>query len=79
MNCMDILDKLSDYLDKELDPSLCQEIEKHVEDCEPCIAFINTLKKTVSLFNGQKEAGPEIPKPVSTNLKDFLKDNIAQE
>ena len=78
MNCKEIFDRLGDYLDKELDPHLCDEIEEHIKDCEPCIAFINTLRKTVELFRGAGQ-NENIPEPVSSNLIQFLKENIKKE
>ncbi|MBI4827740.1 MAG: zf-HC2 domain-containing protein [Nitrospinae bacterium] len=77
MNCLDILEKIGDYVDKELDPTLCVEIEKHLEDCDPCVAFVNTLKKTVELFNRAKISENSIPEPVSSKLRGFLKENIS--
>lgn len=76
MNCQDILEKICDYIDKDLDPAICKDIEDHIEDCEPCVAFINTIKKTVELFGGAGQEPPIIPKPVSINLKSFLKNHI---
>lgn len=79
MKCEEILDKISEYIDQELDPSLCLEIEKHIEDCEPCVAFVNTLKKTVALFKNSAEIQRDIPGNVSENLKSFLKENIEKD
>ena len=79
MNCQELLEKISEYIDKEIDPTLCQEIEEHVEDCEPCVAFINTLKKTVEMFEGYSEQSQGIPGPVSKNLKDYLRENLKEE
>jgi anti-sigma factor RsiW len=39
--------ELSDYLDEELDDSLCVELEKHMEGCEICKAFLATLEQTI--------------------------------
>ncbi|MCS6806910.1 MAG: sigma-70 family RNA polymerase sigma factor [Acidobacteriota bacterium] len=47
--CRDILQKLSEYLDGQLRPKLCQRIERHLQDCAPCVAFVNTLRKTIEL------------------------------
>ena len=80
MKCKEIFEKLSDYLDHELEGDICAEIEAHIKDCEPCIAFINTLKKTVELFhNVSKPDESHIPKPVSNNLMEFLKKEISSE
>ncbi len=73
LSCREILDNLSEYIDEELDPSLCEEIEKHMADCSPCVAFLNTLKKTVVLY---KYCGQEsgIPKEVHLDLHKFLRE-----
>ncbi len=76
MNCQELLEKISEYIDKDIDPTLCQEIEEHVEDCEPCVAFINTLKKTVEMFEGYAEQSQNIPAPISKSLKDYLRENL---
>ena len=79
MKCMDILEKISDYLDKELDPAICKEIENHVKDCEPCIAFVNTMKKTVELFNAEGRREQQTPEQISGKLLKFLKKNVRAE
>lgn len=73
LNCREILDSLSEYIDAELDPSLCEEIESHMAGCSPCVAFLNTLKKTVVLY---KHCGDEtgIPSQVSIDLQRFLRE-----
>ncbi len=73
MKCQDILKELSEYIDGELDPKLCEELERHMGDCHPCLVFVNTLKKTISLY---KYASSEpLPKEVHLRLHDFLKKN----
>jgi len=79
MKCQDILDKISEYLDKELDPSICADIESHIQDCEPCIAFVNTMRKTVELFNESGREEAKIPEEASEKLMKFLKRNVDQE
>ena len=50
MRCRDLLDALSDYVDGELDESLCADIEEHLKDCNPWRVEVDTVKKTVTLF-----------------------------
>jgi RNA polymerase sigma-70 factor, ECF subfamily len=45
--CKPMLAELSNYLDETLDDSLCEELEKHLEGCEPCKAFLSTLQATI--------------------------------
>lgn len=46
-NCKQMFAELSNYLDEELDDSLCAEMEKHIEGCEPCKAFLASLEETI--------------------------------
>lgn len=45
--CRELLGQLSDYLDDALDLSACQNFEGHMEDCPPCQAFLESLRRTV--------------------------------
>ncbi|RTZ96156.1 MAG: hypothetical protein DSY90_11380 [Deltaproteobacteria bacterium] len=65
--CLEFFKKLSEYIDEELDEESCRKIEKHVEDCAPCQACLETLKATTGLCRRLKE------KPVPAELSDRLK------
>jgi len=41
--CKDLFAKLSDYFDGQLDPGRCDDIEKHMDGCDPCKAFLESL------------------------------------
>ena len=41
--CLDYVQDLNDYLDGDLDPSLCEDIEKHVGQCENCRIMVDTI------------------------------------
>jgi anti-sigma factor RsiW len=71
MKCKEILEQLSEYLDGELDPELCRDLERHMEDCHPCLVFVNTLKKTITLY--RYAATEPLPKEVHLRLHDYLK------
>jgi RNA polymerase sigma-70 factor (ECF subfamily) len=45
--CRAMFAELSNYLDEELDDSFCQELEQHLDGCEPCKAFLATLAATI--------------------------------
>lgn len=45
--CKEMFTELSGYLDDELDDSLCEELEKHMDGCEPCKAFLTSLEKSI--------------------------------
>jgi anti-sigma factor RsiW len=45
--CKHIFAMLSDYLDAELPVKNCRELKRHLKGCEPCIAYLESLKNTV--------------------------------
>ena len=57
-NCRGMLGELSDYLDRTLSDEFCQEIEQHMASCEDCRIIVDTLQKTVLLY--QQLSKPEI-------------------
>ena len=77
LTCSELLRSLSDYVDGELDVSLCQEIEKHMAECDQCQIVIDTLRKTIELYHTLPPA-PPVPDEVRKrlflrlNLEDFL-------
>ncbi|UCG61445.1 MAG: zf-HC2 domain-containing protein [Candidatus Zixiibacteriota bacterium] len=69
--CLDYINDLNDYLDGELDPSLCEEIEKHIGHCENCRIMVDTMKQTVTLC---REGKPEkLPAALEDKLGGILK------
>ena len=58
MKCRELLKHLSDYIDRDLDASICRRIDSHMKGCKPCIAFINTLRKTKGILQRQPKAAP---------------------
>ncbi len=46
-SCKALFAQLSDYLDEQLDDSLCQKLEKHFDGCDACKAFLATLESTI--------------------------------
>jgi anti-sigma factor RsiW len=36
MRCRQVIDKISEYIDGELDPELVRELERHLQHCEDC-------------------------------------------
>jgi RNA polymerase sigma-70 factor (ECF subfamily) len=60
-NCKQMFAELSDYLDEELDDSLCAELEKHMEGCEPCKAFLASLEETIRTCRTAPNDRPDEP------------------
>jgi anti-sigma factor (TIGR02949 family) len=64
--CERLLDQLSDYVDGELSQSMCQEIERHLAGCQNCRVVVDTLRKTVALY--QLTGAEPIPGDVQERL-----------
>jgi Predicted transmembrane transcriptional regulator (anti-sigma factor) len=54
-HCQDYIRQLSEYIDGELPPDLCAKLEEHMAGCENCTVVVNTLKRTIDLYQ-QTEA-----------------------
>ena len=70
--CEKLLGSLGDYLDRELDASLCAEIEAHMKNCENCRLVVDNLRKTVQVFRSGKPV--DMPEGFSKRLHQALKD-----
>lgn len=45
--CRTLFAALSDYMDGLVDDAVCEQMDRHIGDCEPCQAFLRSLKSTV--------------------------------
>lgn len=76
-NCQELLGSLSAYIDGDLSPELCQELEKHLAGCNDCRVVLNTTKRTIDLVHSPLEK-PDLPDDVRErlfkrlNLDDYL-------
>lgn len=50
LGCEDILKNLNAYIDGELDAGMCDQVEAHINACPECQIVVNTLKKTIHLY-----------------------------
>jgi len=62
--CKKIFAGLSDYLDGELDHFSCEEIEAHMEGCEPCKKFLRDLEATIKACRQSPADCPDRAKAV---------------
>ena len=65
--CMDIFARLSEYLDGELPEDLCERIDGHMDGCQPCQVFLESLKRTVKLV--EADEAREMPEEVRQALR----------
>ena len=68
--CVEMLEKLSEFLDDELDTMTCEDIKHHAGECIACKVCIETLKRTIELCKSV-ETRP-VPEAFSMRLKQTL-------
>ncbi len=66
-NCDELLGSLSAYIDGDLPPELCEELEKHLAGCNDCRVVLNTTKRTIDLVHSPIEK-PALPEEVRERL-----------
>ena len=71
-NCVALFERLSEYIDKELDTPTCEDIEAHIKACKPCQVCLETLKQTVDLCRSLKQN--QVPETFSLKLKGAIFD-----
>jgi anti-sigma factor RsiW len=70
--CLALFEKLSEYLDDELDSQECRRIEDHIRDCCHCHICFETLKRTVDFCRHAHE--DPIPSSLSNRLGELIRD-----
>ncbi len=70
MDCNEVLDQLSDFLDEGARADLCRAIEQHLVQCKDCRFYVDSVKKTIVLY--QADSGVEVPISISTQLQQAL-------
>lgn len=75
--CQQLLGSISNYIDGQLQAELCAELEQHIKECDDCRVVVDTLRKTVELYQ-QTSTRSDLPEPVrerlfyKLHLEDFL-------
>jgi anti-sigma factor RsiW len=68
--CRELLDYVSDYIDGELEASICVEVEAHLASCPNCRIMVDTVRKTITLYHSQ--ASTDLPSDVQDRLYKVL-------
>jgi anti-sigma factor RsiW len=70
LRCLALFDRLSEYIDREMDESELREIEAHVAECLACLSCLQSLKQTIALC---KQTGRQpVPAVFSQKLQSMV-------
>lgn len=79
-DCSRIFALLSQYLDRELGPASCEEMEEHLRGCPECIQFVESLKRSVRLCHqfGQDPSRPPLDQEAMQDLREAFEKMLAR-
>jgi anti-sigma factor (TIGR02949 family) len=77
MTCREAIDVLADFLDQLLSPEMAEQLEAHLRDCRPCVAYLNTYRETRALVG--KAGRVEMPEELKARLRQFLLEQLGKE
>ncbi len=66
MDCLKTLNKICEELGEDIDGTLCQEVQEHLQDCPKCCAHVDSIRKVVYLF--QRYDQEDVPEKVDERL-----------
>jgi anti-sigma factor RsiW len=52
IECQELVEHVTDYLDGALSPELRARIDHHLADCEGCTEFLRQMRQTVAAARG---------------------------
>lgn len=76
LDCEQIFALLSEYLDQEVSPEMAAIISEHVAGCEPCVEFVESLRKSMALC--QQYRTDVIPAPLAEDIRNQLRQSFNQ-
>ena len=50
MKCEELLLLLNEYVDGTIEPSFCEEFQKHLAGCNPCQVVVDNIRNTITLY-----------------------------
>lgn len=70
MTCQDAIALLGDYLELALGAETIADLERHLGECAPCVAYLNTFRATRKV--AAEAARVEMPEEMKERLRSFL-------
>ena len=75
-DCKDYFAMLSEYLDGELSAEQCVQMEQHLKGCEPCIAFVESLRQTIALCRDTGGGATPVPEAAKDALREAYRKSL---
>jgi anti-sigma factor RsiW len=72
--CREVFRYICENLDDDLDSPECREIKRHLDGCPNCLAYLDSLKKTVMLY--QAFPHPRLTKKARKRIHSGLRQSV---
>jgi predicted anti-sigma-YlaC factor YlaD len=66
VDCTEVMERLSDYLDADAKAELLKAVDEHLHACHDCSYYVDTVRKTVVLY--QADLRIEVPMKATARL-----------
>jgi hypothetical protein len=76
LTCREVIAVLADYLEAVLGDDVLRELENHLQDCPPCVAYLNTYRRTRDVTAQVNRV--EMPEEMRRRLREFLLTQLRQ-
>ena len=76
MKCTEAYRHICDNLDENIRSSRCRAIRRHIQSCPNCRAYLDSIKKTVTLY--KTIPGPEVPPATHRKMIKTLNAELAR-
>ena len=76
-DCKIFYEKISAYLDGELDAETCKNIDRHLKVCPKCLSCFESLKKTIEI--SRKFPREKVPKEIRERLRAVLETCLSRK
>jgi anti-sigma factor RsiW len=73
ITCRDCAELLLEFVAGELDAELSERIKSHLDQCPPCVVYIETYHATIKLT---RQLPAQMPPEVEQRLRAALKEHL---
>lgn len=77
MNCKGVIREVSNYIDGELDLTIRQELERHLEHCEDCALILDQTRKSIEILCDSEPI--PLSADVQSRLRAALRDKLSKK
>ncbi len=71
MKCEELLAAINEYVDGDLAPGICEALQEHLKDCNPCQVVIDNIRQTIRLYKAGEPF--ELPPEFCQRLHEALR------